>query len=118
MTEKWVGYSLLGVGLLIIVLAAFSVYQVFFGGAKPVQIFDFPAIGLSVSDLVSQPIPGVATGPNAPKAELIPASVLNDTSNVIAHLLLMGFMVSVGSKIASLGVNLVRPIVVKSSKNV
>ncbi|KKQ75871.1 MAG: hypothetical protein US96_C0003G0029 [Candidatus Woesebacteria bacterium GW2011_GWB1_38_5b] len=107
-SEKLVGYCLLAVGLVIIILAAFNVYQVFNALTKPVQLFSFPAVSLDLSSLGG----GLPISAEA-KAELLPATVLNQSANIAAHLFLMGFVVSVGYKIASLGVQLVRTIEVK-----
>lgn len=100
MTEKITGYSLLAIGLLLIVVAAFSVFIVFTGGAKPVQLFAMQGIAINL-------------GPQLPSNEILPAAMLNDTSNLFAHLVLMGFLASIGQKFASLGIQLLRPIVVK-----
>jgi len=45
--------------------------------------------------------------------ELISSDLLNESSNLAAHLFLMGFMASIGYKIGSLGIQMLRPIVVK-----
>ena len=47
------------------------------------------------------------------KIEILPAEILNQTTNVFGHLILMGFIASIGYKVAGLGVLLIRPIVVK-----
>lgn len=107
-SEKLVGYILLAIGLAIIAGAAFNVYQVFNNLSKPVELFSFPGVALDLSSLV----PGLPANSNT-KAEILPASVLNQSANVAAHLFLMGFVVSIGYKIASLGVSLVRTIEVK-----
>ena len=102
MSEKIIGYTLLVCGIAIILFTAFNVYFVFTKQAQPIQLFNFPAVSL---DLI----------PGAKPTEILPADVLNQSSNIFAHLLLMGFMASIGQKLATLGVQLVRPIVVKSS---
>ncbi|MCL4389907.1 MAG: hypothetical protein M1484_01415 [Patescibacteria group bacterium] len=100
MIEKITGYSLLAVGIAAIVFAAFNVYFVFTKQALPIQVFNFPAVSMEL-------VPG--TKP----VELVSADMLNQSSNLLAHLLLMGFIASIGQKLASLGVQLLRPIVVK-----
>jgi len=117
MGGKILGYFLISAGILILLSSAVSVYLVFTKQAKPVQLFDFPAISLDPNQFIptfpqtleNQTLPKN----NQKKAELIPASVINDSSNLLAHLLLMGFIASIGYKLASLGTMLVRPIVVK-----
>ncbi len=101
MTEKVTGYSLLGIGIFLIIVSAISVFNVFTGKAKPVQVFQMPGVSL---DVVGQ------------KTEIISPALLNDSSNLFIHLLLMGFIAATGQKLASLGVQLVRPIVIKAKE--
>lgn len=118
MTERASGLILILGGIVIIILAAFSVGMVFSGKSKPASLFNFPAISLDTTSLIgSDASPEArealkATG-QAPKLELIPADILNQTSNILAHLLLMGFVAGVGYKIGSLGTMLARPVIVK-----
>lgn len=121
MSEKIIGYTLLVLGLIVIFYSTFSVYQVFTKQSKPVQLFNFKGISIDPSSLMEGSIqlppelaqfaPQKPTTP--PQQEIIPAALINDSSNVFAHLILMGFVMSMGAKIASLGIQLVRPIVVK-----
>ena len=118
MTERVSGFALIILGIVIIVLAAFSVYSVFSGKSKPFALFNFPAISLDASSLIGSDAPPEArdalrASGQAPMLELVPADILNKTSNTLAHLLLMGFIASVGYKIGSLGALLARPVVVK-----
>ena len=123
MSEKILGYTLLTVGILTILFSAFSVYSIFTKKSKPAQLFNFQGLGIDASQMFSQSLPpGVASlMPNPPaggqKTELIPGSMLNESSNIFAHLLLMGFIASIGFKLASLGTMLVRPINVKLKTN-
>lgn len=108
MVEKIIGYTILAIGVIIIVFSAINIFLVFTGQSKPVNLFNFPAVSLDLGQSLGLP-GGVKTKPT----ELVSAEVLNQTSNIFAQLLLMGFMASIGQKLASLGVSLVRPIVVK-----
>lgn len=111
MSEKVTGYILLGAGLLVIIFAALNVYQVFTNQAKPVQVFKFEGIALDASSLIpTDERPRNQAETQAPKMELISGSMINESSNLFIHLFLMGFVASVGYKIASLGVMLLRPI--------
>ena len=105
MTEKLIGYILLITGLLIIIFSGFSVYQVFTKKTTPTDVFDFSGIILDTSDMA-----GIAL----PNAEILPAEVLNGSLNYFAYLFFMGFIASIGYKISSLGVNLIRPIIIKA----
>jgi len=111
MSEKIVGYLLLAAGLIAIVLSAANVYQVFTKRLQPIPLFTLSPVSLDLGQLV----PGAPVG--ASKAELFPASDLNFISNLTAHYLLMSFFISVGAKISSLGINLLRPIEVKVDKS-
>lgn len=119
MEEKIVGYLLIGVGLIAMVVASLSVYSVFTKKSAPVKLFNFSGISLDTSQFLPQDLPEGGSellaqqSAQMPKAELLPADVLNDSSNIFAHLFLMGFIVSVGYKVASLGTMLARPINVK-----
>lgn len=113
MNEKVLGYILLITGIAVIFFAGFNVYMVFTKQMLPIQLFSFPSVGLDAAALLDAKAP-----PGGPKVEILPANVLNETSNIFAHMFLMGFMATLGHKIASLGTQLVRPIVVKvASKN-
>ena len=117
-SDRIIGYILFVAGILIILYSAFSVYRVFTKGFEPVRLFDFQGIGLDASSLIGSDL---STEQKAllnqsgaqSKLEIIPANLINQTSNVMAHLLLMGFLASVGYKIANLGILMLRPVVVK-----
>ncbi len=121
MSEKILGYILLVLGLMIMVGSAFSVYQVFTKKTKPVQLFNFS--GINIDSAVLQPdlpnnIPAefqqLANRPDLNKPlEIVPPELLNDSSNIFAHLIFMGFLLSAGGKIAQIGTYLLRPIQVK-----
>ena len=98
MSEKVTGYLLLLLGLVLIGFSAFSVYQVFTKRAQPLQLFSEAGISLNFPDA---------------KTELVSANYLNSVSNLTSHYLLMSFLVSIGFKISSLGIQLLRPIEVK-----
>jgi hypothetical protein len=104
-SEKIIGYILLILGVLAIIFPSYSVYQVFTNRAKPVQLFKFEGVNLDFGKLVEQP----ESSKNL-KQELIAPEVLNDPMNLAAHVFLMGFLASSGLKIASIGVQLLRPI--------
>jgi len=116
MTEKIVGYILLVFGILIIVISATSVVMVFTRKAPAVKLFQFKGLSMDLGSALTAGLPAELTGslkPTSAPTELVPPEMVNDTANVAAHLFLMGFLASIGQKIASLGVQLVRPIEVK-----
>ncbi len=115
MSEKIIGYSLLIIGILVIVFSGVNVWGVFTKKTQPVQLFNFKGVSLDLGGVISQSLPQEAKGlvkPSVP-TEIIPPDLINDSSNIFAHLVLMGFIASIGFKLASLGVMMVRPIVVK-----
>ena len=109
MTEKMIGFALLVFGLVIILASALNIYFIFSGQTHPVKLFDFPAVSLDLSSSLGLPSTGVKNAP----MELASSALLNDTTNLFAHLFLVGFFVNVGAKIATLGIELLRPVVVK-----
>lgn len=110
MDEKVSGYGLLIAGIAIIAFAVFSVYSVFSGRSEPFEVFTFDNISVPLSSLM--PSEGGAPVGDA-ELDLFSANDLNKTTNTFAHLFLMGFVASVGFKVATLGTNLIRPIVVR-----
>ncbi len=119
MTSKRIGYILLFLGILIIGYSAFDVYQVFTKQKQPIQLFSLEGIFIDPSTFAPQiEVPAgmesiVRQPARGGQIEILPADLLNLTSNLFAHILLMGFIGSVGSKIATLGTALVRTIEVK-----
>ena len=118
MSEKILGYGLITIGIILILAAAFSVFAVFTGGAQPVNLFKFNGLSLDLGPSLLGGLPPEMTKGlkvSSSPTEIIPAQMLNSTANIFAHLMLMGFIASIGQKLASLGVQLIRPIVVKVS---
>jgi hypothetical protein len=120
--EKATGIILLIVGLAIIVFASFSAYQVFLNRRQPVKLFNTDGIYLDLSDFM-----GAESAPQTDeneqtatvqvkgplKTQIVEPSLLNFSLNLAAYLVIMGFFVNVGFKVASLGVQFLRPIKVK-----
>lgn len=109
MGDRVFGYILIVAGIVVMMLAATSVYSVFTGSSQPFALFNFKPVSIPLNILV----PEMPVQRNAANFEIFPAEILNSTTNTLAHLFLMGFVVSVGFKLAMIGVNLVRPITVK-----
>lgn len=113
MSERITGYILLASGLLIILFATFSIIFVFTKRTQPVQLFTYKGISIDSSKLAPQ-TPGVSV-PSEP-LEIISGDMINGSANIFAHVAFMGFILTAGYNIALLGVNLLRPIVVKTSQ--
>jgi hypothetical protein len=112
MSEKVTGYLFIVVGLTIAGFAAFSVYSVFTAKTMPVSLFTFDAVTIPLGALLGGgevPVEMVDTN-----IEIFPAEILKKTTNTFAHLFLMGFIASIGFRVAQIGATLVRPIIVKA----
>lgn len=107
MNEKTTGYLLLALGLIIILLSALNIYLIFTGQSRPAHIFNLSGINLDLSTL------GLGLPTKAGSTQVISANELNDSVNFFAHIFVVGFFVNVGFKIAQLGIELLRPVVVK-----
>ena len=120
MSEKVSGYSLLGVGLLIMVFCVVNIVMVFTSKAKPFSVFNIPsnssdinATSLNINDIVKQFQEGTSQSIPQPKIDILPPEVLNQTLNLSTHFFLMSFILGFGYKLSSLGIQLIRPINVK-----
>lgn len=102
MTEKIIGYILLAAGVIIILFSASSAYNVFIKKTVPLNFFDLQGITIQANKQAG-----------IPEMEIFPKSSINGIVNLVAYIALMGFVGSVGYKIASLGVGLLRPVVIK-----
>ena len=114
MTEKVIGYTLLAVGVLIIIFSAVNIFMVFTGRAQPVQLFHTSGISLDFGSLISaQLLAGARSNLPAQKTEILPAEQIDLISNLTVQVFLMGFLAGAGFKLASLGVQLLKPVVLK-----
>ncbi len=117
MSEKVLGYVLIAIGVIVMLLATFSVYQVFTTKSQPVNIFNLPGISIDLSNFVAGDLSSEEKAKlsqeKSLKTDLISPEIINKPLNVIAHILFMGFILNVGFKVSTLGVYLVRPINVK-----
>lgn len=101
-------------GLAVIVLSSLSVFLVFTGKMPPVRLFKSTGFSLDTNVLISANYIHQLPGTPLPKTiELIPASALDQVSNLSIHLILMTFVAGIGYKLALLGVQLLRPIQIK-----
>ena len=107
MAEKIIGYFLISIGVFVIFLSGFNGYQILTKKTQPIQILNLKGISINLSQ---------TTGVKQPPVELISAEDLNNALNFFAYLTVLGFFLNVGFKIASLGVNLVRPIIIKQKQ--
>lgn len=117
MSEKIIGYTLLVLGLIIIIGCGLNIYGILIGTLRPVQLFHFPAVSLDVGQLMKGSLPPEIAqqlaGQSSKPTELVSSDVLSKPTNLLVHLALVGFLSGIGQKIAGLGIMLVRPIHVK-----
>jgi hypothetical protein len=102
----------LTLGVLTIVLSGFNLYQVVSRQAKPIEF-----ISSSVSSAKTAPKTQIVQGvevamPSVTDLVGITPEALIFLTNLSVHILLVGFVVNIGYKIALIGTYLVRPIVV------
>lgn len=122
MDTKTSGYALLFVGLTIMVFTVILVILAFTGAIHPSyfgNLFENVTPAPKNIDLNSLSQGGsLDLSSLTSSLNIIPPGVLDRTLNLTAHFLLMTFIGGFGYKIAMLGVNLLRPIVIKSGPRV
>jgi hypothetical protein len=113
MSEKIVGYILLGIGILVMCLSVGYVWMVFTNKMPPVTIIQAKSIELDFTQALSNISSGQQLGSSAGGMELFSGNDLSKTINLSITFFFMTFVMLFGFRIASLGVMLMRPIVVK-----
>ncbi|GEM_PF-1282267 len=120
--DKTIGYLLLAAGILMIVTPIFLISNVLTGKSKPPQVFnveaptfDLPLSGqqLEVPKDVKIPAGLAMTQSGSVKTKIIPDEVFNSSLNIGVYYLLMVFIASSGSKIAGIGVKMIKDIKVQ-----
>jgi len=104
--EKMFGYVLVCVGLVCILFAFYSAYNVFTNAENPPGVFQMRSLEITVA-------------PQGAEAQPTQMSISVDTElrktvNVLLYYLFMLFIVMVGSNIASLGIKFIKEITVKA----
>lgn len=115
MTEKMLGYVFIAIGVVVIAVCGVNAYDVFTGRMQPLAVYSASKTTPSVA---VQPAEGTVNV--SALIQPVVESALSQTMggsmekpiNLTIHLLLLGFIASLGYRIASLGTMLVRPIVV------
>lgn len=108
MSEKVVGYLLLVTGLLLIFIALISGYNLFTKATNPIRFFDFGEITITLPNTIENQ----GTQLDLSQEITLP-NTIEGPINMAAHIFFLAFFVSVGTKVANVGTNLIRPIVVK-----
>lgn len=111
MDNKIVGYVLLVIGILLIIITVINVFLVFTGSKKPYQFLNENA---SLAQF-SMDIPETGGVP----MNAVPITINNNAQitkiiNLVLYIIFAGFFAGIGYKLAMIGTNLVRPIIVKT----
>ncbi len=110
MSERVVGYILLISGIFIALGCVFNIYLTFTRKVAPISLFNLPGISFDITQSLPQDLKNVLNRSANTKTEIFPASELNLSLNLFAHVMLMGFILNFGFKLAGLGIQLLRPI--------
>ena len=110
-SERIVGYTLLALGIAVMVFAAIQIVMVFTNKANPIEFFTSEPID-------TNQFAELATGGSSlPIPQLIDPEMLNNILNMAVYFLIMNFLLGLGFKVANLGVQLVRPIKIEVRNN-
>lgn len=124
MNERITGYSLLFVGILIMIFATSQIILVFTGKANPIPLFqmDETSTKSDSDNSFIQQLQNTAginrQQTSLPSVQLINPELLNRMLNLTVYYLIMQFLLGLGYKFASLGTQLIRPIQVKMKNRI
>jgi len=131
--EKIIGYTMLGVGILLMMFSSFQIILTFTGKAQPIKIFesepkenvqnDTSNLDISNPDQLLQQIQqdpfslltSGGSGTNFP--QIIDPTIINQMLNLMVYYFIMQFVLGLGYKLASLGVQMIRPLKISIDKN-
>lgn len=113
MTERTTGYILLVVGILVMIYSTWQIINVFTGKAKPIQVVNYeaPEQSVNTNDILGQLQRG--NSGSLPMPQLFDPDALNEIINLSIYYFIMQFLLGLGYKFSSLGVSMLRPIVVQ-----
>ncbi len=109
MTEKIVGYFLLSIGMGIVLVSLVNGINLFTKNSQPIAFFKFDEIAITLPNLLDSQ----GTQINTSQKVMLP-NTIEGPLNLAAHLFFLSFFVGIGAKVAGVGTNLVRPIIVKT----
>ena len=98
--DKIIGYTLLILGVILLLFSIYAMVNVYTGNASPPNLFNFSDVSLP-------------TGQNETNATTIQGTQLSQLPNLFFWFILMGFVMFAGGKIASLGVSMLKDIKVE-----
>lgn len=111
--DKVVGYIMLIAGIAIILYSLLEIYNIFTGQKQPIQLFTLSGISLDLNSLAGGNVPNNADL----NQQLVEAEVINAPLNYLASILFMGFVSSIGYRIARVGTLLVRTIKIRLNQD-
>lgn len=127
MSERIIGYTLLAAGIIMIIITSFQIFSVFTGSATPIPVFKVEPAKITQKTTTSDVLEKIQQGDfsellnsgsgSIPGLEVISPEALYKMLNITVYYFLMMFLLNVGYKIASLGVQMVRPIKVEIKNN-
>ncbi len=127
MSERIIGYTLLGIGIIMIIITTFQIFSVFTGKATPIQVFKVEPAKQSQPSSTTDLLEKIQQGDlsalldsgsgSIPGLEVISPEAIYKMLNITVYYFLMMFLLNVGYKIASLGVQMVRPVKVEVINN-
>jgi hypothetical protein len=98
--DKIIGYTLLILGIILLLFSIFEMVNVYTGNASPPNLFNLSDVSLP-------------TGQNGANSTAIQGTQLSLLPNLFFWFILMAFVMFVGGKIASLGVSMLKDIKVE-----
>ena len=116
--EKTLGYILLFVGIIIIVLATFTIYSILSGKTEPYKVFDVEGPKISIPSESPTGDSSESVGQSPGEITLLSDDAFSKMLNVGASYLALMFVASSGLKIASIGVKLIKDVkvIIKDGK--
>ena len=127
MTERIIGYTLLGIGIIMIVITTLQIFSVFTGKATPIDVFKAETKQTTQTTTTSDLLEKIQQGDftellNSGSGSISGMGIIDPEAlykmlNITVYYFLMMFLLNVGFKIASLGVQMVRPIKVEVKNN-
>ncbi len=122
MDSKTSGYAFLSAGVFIMVFSVVLVILAFTNIIHPTYFSastkstPSPVSNIDLDSLNSTGQPNLSA--ILPSLNIIPPGALDNALNLSAHFLLMTFIGGFGHKLAMIGVNLIRPIVIKTGDKI
>jgi len=112
---KKIGYSLLVLGIFLILAALIQITLVFTGSLKPLGFFSFSSSDFAIDGSVLFPqLPQSLT--NNMKVEIFPAELINTVLNLGVNTVLVFLFITAGGKISGIGAQLLCPVYLKKNE--